>query len=210
MSHRPRRLRIPVIAVLAASALVVAACGDDEVSPQEVEELYEEDLQIDGLPETQAGAQLAWILQSLHPDGDLPTPGQIADRMAPPLDGMIPPGNLLSAFQDLREQGPWTVVDAMDGEAQASATLIDAADDEEVVIHVTVDSNGAMIGLFFAGEEEVDPDVAEELDDLSDQNTAETDATDAEDSGAVDSDEPVPDEADGPAEDPDSSVSSDD
>lgn len=107
----------------------------------------------DAVPDTPAGAQLAWILDAIDPDGAQPTPGEVADRLAPPLNGMITPSQLLDSFDDLRARGPWDVVNDPAHGVQLTAELRNAQDDQTVLINLSVGDEGKMVGLFLAGDE---------------------------------------------------------
>jgi hypothetical protein len=189
------RRRVGVLALAGALALSACDAADDDVTtPDEELDDTSQDPDVDDaevadpppelpdhdVPDTPAGEQLAWMLDAIQPGADLPTPGQIADRIGPPLEGMVQPGQLLNALQGLGEDGPWELDDVSDGETQTTATLRNP-DDDEIVINLTVDDEGRMIGLILAGEDEVDPDELEQGDDAGDNDGGDDDAEDSGD-----------------------------
>lgn len=146
------------------------ATGQDDPGPDESDEPADDATEDPGadasdaagsdhaVPDTRAGAQLAWILEVVQPGASRPTPGQIADRIAPPLEGIVTPGQLLAAFEDLAGDGPWELRDASDGETQVTAELVNTAGDREVMLNLSVGDDDRMIGLLIAEGDEGLPD----------------------------------------------------
>lgn len=106
------------------------------------------------LPDTPPGEHMAWLLSRIHPDAERLTPGQIADRIGPPLSGLISPGQLLGTLDELSQRGPWELIETSGADDIIIAELR-GADDSTVLIHLVAGDEGRMAGLFIAdGDEE--------------------------------------------------------
>ena len=115
-----------------------------------------------------------WVLDQLDPDTVGPLPDEVEELFSEGFLDQVPPLQLVMVFPQLRAGGPYTVTEAARLEAMGAgrtATLALHADEQPLIMTITLDEDDRISGLLFVPDTSGEPPQIDSWADLDEALT---------------------------------------